>query len=275
MPEGDTIYRIARALQRALQGRTITRAEGAMPSLARAPGIAALEGRAVEQVTPRGKHLLIFFTGGYVLRTHLRLRGSWHLYRAGDPWKRPRRDMRIVLAASDVEAVAFDVPDAEVLRARDLPRHAALTALGPDLLSPEFDRAEAARRLKAGPNREIADGLLDQRSVAGIGNVLKSEVLFVCRVNPFTRIGALDGATIDRLIDEARRLMRVSVAEGGVGRRTTGRLQPGARLWVYGRAGRPCRICGGPISYAKQGSDVRSTYWCPACQPVAVPRGSG
>jgi endonuclease-8 len=266
MPEGDTIFRIARAMQRALQGRTVIRVESALPSLARAPGAASLEGRVVEGVTARGKHLLISFSDGWVLRTHLRLHGSWHLYRTGDRWKRPRRNMRIVLTTPDVEAVAFDVPDAEILRTRDLARHASLTALGPDPLSPDFDASEAARRLRAHPERGIAEALLDQRSIAGIGNVIKSEVLFVCRVNPFVPTGTLNEATIEKLIDQSRRLMRISVAEGGVGRRTTGRIQPGARLWVYARAGRPCRVCGTPVRYSKQGTDMRSTYWCPSCQ---------
>jgi endonuclease-8 len=267
MPEGDTIFRTARALDRALAGRTITRTDSVLPALARAPGLRTLEGRTIERVAARGKHLLIFFSGDFVLRSHLRMHGSWHLYRRGDRWKRPRSAMRVLLQTADVEAVAFDTPDAQLIRTRDLERLTPLATLGPDLLSDDFDAEDASRRLRSVPVRDVASALLDQKSVAGIGNVLKSEILFVCGVNPTGRIGDLPDATIARLIDEARRLLRISVALGGAGRRTTGRMQPDARLWVYGRAGKPCRRCGSPVQSHKQGPDARSTYWCPTCQP--------
>jgi endonuclease VIII len=267
MPEGDTIFRTARAMHRILAGKMITRTETILPALARAPGLWSLEGRTVDRVASRGKHLLIYFSGDLVLRTHLRLRGSWHLYRRGDRWKRPLRDMHIVLETADVEAVAFEVPDAQLLRGRDLTRTGPLQTLGPDLLDPEFDRAEALRRLIAQPDREIATGLLDQRNLAGIGNVIKSEVLFVSGVHPAARVGELDRSWLEKLVDESRRLLKISVTEGGPGRRTTGRNQPGARLWVYGRARKPCRRCGTAILYARRAPDMRSTYWCPKCQP--------
>jgi endonuclease-8 len=267
MPEGDTIFRTARAMHRVLAGRTIVGSESTMPSLARAPGVGALKGRTIDRVTAQGKHLLIHFSGDLVLRSHMRMHGSWHLYRTGDRWKRPRNSMRIVLRTDEVEAVAFDTPDAQLVRTRDLGRLTPLKNLGPDLLSDDFDAEEATRRIVHDGDREIAEALLDQRSVAGIGNVIKSEVLFICGVNPRARVGALSRATVRQICDESRRVMKISVAEGGVGRRTTGRVQPEARLYVYGRAGKPCRRCGTPIRFAKQGRDPRSTYWCSRCQP--------
>ena len=267
MPEGDTIFRTARAMHRVLAGRTIVTVESTMPSLARAPGVGALQGRTIDRVAAQGKHLLIHFSGDLVLRSHMRMHGSWHLYRTGDRWKRPRQSMRIVLRTAEVEAVAFDTPDAELVRTRDLARITPLKNLGPDLLSDSFDADEATRRIVGDRDREIAEALLDQQSVAGIGNVIKSEVMFICGVSPWARAGAVSTAIVRQLLDEARRVLKISVAEGGVGRRTTGRVQPDARLYVYGRAGKPCRRCGTPIRFAKQGSDARSTYWCPRCQP--------
>jgi endonuclease-8 len=267
MPEGDTIFTTARTMHRVLAGRTILGTESTMPSLARAPGIGALNGRTIDRVSAQGKHLLIHFSGDLVLRSHMRMHGSWHLYRTGDRWKRPRDSMRIVLRTAEVEAVAFDTPDAELVRMRDLERLTPLKNLGPDLLSDGFDADEATRRVMAIPDRDIADALLDQQSVAGIGNVIKSEILFIRGINPWVRVGALSPMIVRQLLDEARRVLKISVVEGGVGRRTTGRVQPDARLYVYGRAGKPCRRCGAPIQFAKQGRDARSTYWCRRCQP--------
>jgi endonuclease-8 len=269
MPEGDTIFRTARAMQRVLAGRTIVAAESTMPSLARALGVQALEGRTIDRVAAQGKHLLIYFSGDLVLRSHMRMRGSWHLYRTGDRWKRPRAAMRIVLRTAEVEAVAFDTPDATLVRTRDLVRLTPLRNLGPDLLAADFDADEAARRVMAIPDRDIADALLDQQSVAGIGNVIKSEVLFMRGIHPRARVGTLAPPIVRQLLDEARRVLTIAVAEGGVGRRTTGRVQPDARLYVYGRAGKPCRRCGTVILFAKQGHDARGTYWCPRCQRMS------
>ena len=156
---------------------------------------------------------------------------------------------------------------------RDLPRHDELRRMGPDLLDPGFDAAEALRRLRDRPAAAIGDALLNQRVLAGIGNVYKSEVLFVCRVPPFAVVRDLPDAVLSRLIESGRRLLRANVAEGpasntrGGFRRTTGRMAPGERLWVYGRARLPCRRCGTPIAVRAHGPDARLTYWCPTCQP--------
>jgi len=161
---------------------------------------------------------------------------------------------------------------AEFVDASTIDREGPVAELGPDVLSESFDAAEALARLQARGDMEIADALLDQRALAGIGNVFKSEVLFAARVNPFTKVGTLDEATLARIVTIAQRQMRANAGEADTmaaagGRRTTNRLDPSARLWVYGRRGLPCRRCGAAIQRAKQGPDTRSTYWCERCQP--------
>jgi endonuclease-8 len=274
MPEGDTIFRAARTLDRALAGKTIVRFESVLPRLTRVHDDTPVTGRTVERVAAAGKHLLVHFSGGLILRTHMRMNGSWHIYRPGERWQRPRRDMRIVIATSDFEAVAFNVPVAEMIRERDLPQHEELRRLGPDLLGDSFDAGEALRRLRARPAAAIADALLNQRVLAGIGNVYKSEVLFICRVNPFRLVRELDDEVLARLIETARTLLAANVSERLAPmttytgfRRTTRRDNPRERLWVYGRARLACRRCDTPIEIAKQGPDARLTYWCPTCQP--------
>ena len=279
MPEGDTLFRAARTLHRALAGQTITRFESVFPRLTRIDDDMPLRGRVVERVEARGKHLLIWISGDLVLRTHMRMHGSWHIYRPGERWFRPRHQMRVVIETAAIHAVAFNVPIAEFATAATLLHNETIRDLGPDLLSQTFSTEEAVRRLRSRPDLEIADALLDQALVAGIGNVYKSEVLFVGRVNPFTRVGELRTEDIERLVGIAVTLMRANVADGASGgiatygglRRTTGRSDPAARLWVYGRAGKPCRRCGTPISRRKQGPHARSTYWCERCQPRPAP----
>ena len=280
MPEGDSIFRAARTLNRALGGRTVTRFETVFPHLTRLAVDQPVRGRVIERVESRGKHLLMWLSGGLVLRTHMRMQGSWHIYRPGERWQRPHHDMRIAIGTDDFEAIAFNVPVAEFLAARDVERHSVLSELGPDPLSDSFDAAQAVARIAARGEVEIADALLDQRAVAGIGNVYKSETLFMCRVNPFTPVRDLDDATIRQLVTTATKLLRLNVTDAsGSGivtyaglRVTTRRADPSARLWVYGRSGLPCRHCGGPISRQKQGPNARSTYWCERCQPRGVRR---
>ncbi len=262
MPEGDTIYRAVRALERALAGRTVTGFESVFPRLTRIDEDRPIRGRTVERVESRGKHLLIRFSGNIVLRTHMRMNGSWHIYRPGERWQRPFSDMRIVIRTAEFEAVAFTVPVAELSTEEDAARE--LSALGPDPLSPAFDAAEAVRRIRDRGQMEVADALLDQRAVAGLGNVFKSEVLFAAGVSPFARAGELPEPVVARLVALAVKFMRVS-AEGGE-RRTRGSLDRTQRLAVYGRAGKPCVRCGRPIARVKQGPDARSTYWCEHCQ---------
>jgi len=274
MPEGDTIFRSARTLHQALAGRVVTSFETVLPVLQRVHDDHPLVGRTVLGVRSVGKHLLVAFSGDLVLRTHMRMSGSWHIYRPGERWRRPRVAMRIVIGTADYVAVAFDVPVAEFLTEHDLEGHAELRALGPDLLGAGFDPSAALARLRRKSEAEIAVALLDQRVMAGIGNVFKSEVLFVCGVDPYRPVAALSDEEALALIGKARELLNANVADmaatpaavRGHDRRTTRRLQPGARLWVYGRSGRPCRNCGTAIRYRMQGADARGTYWCPRCQ---------
>ena len=284
MPEGDTIFRAARTLHRALAGRVVTRFESVFPALTRIDTDIPLRGRTIERVEARGKHLLIWFgppQGGHdecrplVLRTHMRMNGSWHIYRPHERWQRSRDDMRILLEAGDLHVVAFNVPVAELTTSEALERAHPIQNLGPDPLSADFDFDEAVQRISSKRGVEIADALLDQSAIAGIGNVYKSEVLFAGRINPFVTVDQLAPGDIERLIAITVKFMRANVAEGTPAaietyrglRRTTGRHDPGARLWVYGRAGKPCRRCGTPIARAKQGPYARSTYWCQRCQP--------
>src|SRR5687768_2203429 len=225
MPEGDSIFRAARTLNRALAGRTVTRFESVFARLARVDQDHPLRGRTLERVTPRGKHLLMWFSGDLVLHTHMRMKGSWHLYRPGERWLRPRYDMRIVVGTEAWEAVAFNVPTAEFLEARQAERTASLHDLGPDLLAPGFDVDEAVRRLTELADVEIADALLDQHALAGIGNIYKSEALFACRVSPFTRVGDMPRERLTRVVSAARRLLQAHASES---------MQPGPRA-VYGR----------------------------------------
>jgi endonuclease-8 len=259
-------------MQRALAGRVVTRFESVYPALNRIADDRPIVGRTIESVSARGKHLLIAFSGDLVLRTHMRMNGSWHLYRAGIKWQRPARDMRVLVGAGDIEAVGFNVPVAELLTARDLARHAQLNALGPDLLDAAFDPAEAVRRIRARGREAIGDVLLNQRVLAGIGNVFKSEILFLAGIEPFTPVAALSDADLERLVAISREQLAANVMtrsqtlSPSIGRRTTRSLDPNKKLWVYGRGGKPCRRCGGPIRARKTGLDARLTYWCPRCQ---------
>lgn len=281
MPEGDTIFRAARTLHRALAGKQVVLFESMLPSLNRVHEDAPLTGRTIERITAKGKHLLMEFSGGLVLRTHMRMNGSWHIYRRGERWQRSRRDMRILIGTADFEAVGFNIPVAELITARELTRHDELRKLGPDVLSDAFDPVEALRRLRERDSAAIADALLNQRVLAGLGNVYKSEVLFICGVNPFVAVCDLDDAQLKAIVDTARRVLRLNVTEGIASmttyagfRRTTRRAGPKERLWIYGRASLPCRRCGTSIRVRKQGADARLTYWCPQCQSPITNRES-
>ncbi|MQA29709.1 MAG: Fpg/Nei family DNA glycosylase [Luteitalea sp.] len=271
MPEGDTIFRAARTLHRALAGRLVTRFESVYPALSRADVDTPLAGRSVVSVTSRGKHILMAFSGDLVLHTHMRMHGSWHIYRPGERWRAWPREMRLVVAVGTCEAVGFNVPIAEFLTGRQLERHRQIQALGPDLADPAFDRAEVLRRMRDAGRGPVAELLLNQRVMSGIGNVLKSEILFVAGIDPFRPVPAIHDEALDRLLTVAVRLMAMNVVESKsmtlvIGRRTTGSLNPSATLWVYGRGGKPCRRCGAAISMRRTGADARLTYWCPRCQ---------
>jgi endonuclease-8 len=289
VPEGDTIYRAARALGPALEGKVVTRFETALAPLARVDDDTPVAGRTVEKVESRGKWLLIHFSGDLILVTHMLMSGSWHVYRlgrdgrSGERWQRPRREMRAVIATAEFEAVAFNVPVAKFYTARTLARNSAIPKLGSDLLGAEFAADEAKARLLAHGDEEIANVLLNQRVMAGLGNVYKSEVLFACGVHPFRPVSTLTAAEVDCLLERAKRFLEANVkdgAQGGMvtytgGRRTTRAAglyvdDPGARLWVYRRQGKECRRCGTAILMRRQGPGARSSYWCPVCQPESA-----
>jgi endonuclease-8 len=279
MPEGDTIFRAARTLHRALAGKRVTSFESVFPALTRIDDDSPITGRTIERVHSTGKHLLLHFSGDLVLRTHMRMNGSWHIYRPGERWQRSRSEMRIVITTADFVAVGFSIPVAEFLSEREAAKSSELRALGPDVLAETFDSEKAIANLRDRSDREIAEALIDQRVLAGLGNVYKSEILFMCRINPFRLVQELTDAELTSLVEESRRLLTLNVSEGlelmttyGGLRRTTGRSDPKDRLWVYGRARLPCRRCGTLIAVQKQGHDARLTYFCSTCQPRDVAR---
>ena len=294
MPEGDTIYRAARALQKALGGKVVTGFETGLAKLARVNDDAPLVGRVVEKVESRGKWCLIFVSGDLILVTHMLMSGSWHLYRTGERWWMGRSKMRVVIRTADWEAVAFNVPIAEFHTTRSLERSSQVPKLGPDILSNEFTVEGGVARLVAygreNPEAEIAVVLLNQRVLAGLGNVYKSEVAFAAGVNPFRAMKTITPREMEKMVEVAQRYMKANVFDGtssqtgGEGivtysgsRRTTHAMDREERLWVYRRQGQECRRCGAVVMMRKQGVQARSTYWCPECQPwlgeTAAPLG--
>jgi len=275
MPEGDSIYRAARSLNKVLAGHVVTKFDTAYAHLSRVDDDTPIAGRTIERCEAAGKHLLIVFSGDLILRTHMRMNGSWHLYRHGERWWRGPQAMRVRIDTADWVAVAFDVPVAEFVTTRQLQTSDPVASLGPDLLKPAFDRDEAVRRIVISGATPIAQALLDQRLVAGIGNVYKSEVLFLGGVHPDTPASAVPVAALERLLDIARSLLQTNVIEGTPAAiqtyRSLRRTAPGSdhddNLWVYGRKAKPCRKCGTLIESTKMGLDARTTYWCPRCQP--------
>jgi endonuclease VIII len=274
MPEGDTLARTADGLRPHLVGRTVIAARARSGAQ-----VGRLVGARVDAVEALGKNLLMRFSNGLELRTHLRMHGTWHRYRPGEAWRRPAGRAVLVIEVEGAVAVCFDAPVVELFEARAEGIHPALARLGPDLLGAGFDAAEAVRRFRE-PDRAsvtIAEGLVDQRIVAGIGNIYRSEVLFSERVDPFRPIASLDDATLERLVSTARRMLRAGAGrEPPTDRAVTGRGRAagGSPAWVYGRAGRACRRCGTLVRSRCLGGDLpRAVYWCPAC-PSASPESS-
>jgi endonuclease-8 len=278
MPEGDTIWRAARTLNTALAGKIVTGFETVLPKLARVDEDTPLIGRVIESVTASGKWMEMRFAGDLILLTHMLMSGSWHIYRTGEMWKRRRYDMRIVVATADFVAVAFRVPVAEFHTAATLARRGAVRNLGPALLKADCQPSEAIDNLSAQPEMEIGSALLRQWIIAGVGNVFKSEVCFAAHVNPFRKIASLSSIELREVVSQADRLLRANVLDTSENkivtytgfRRTTGRADASARLWVYGRTNEPCRLCGTVIRSRRQGSEARLTFWCPNCQKFSV-----
>ncbi len=276
MPEGDTIFRAARTLHRALAGQVVTGFESVLPKLERVEVDSGVTGRTLEKVESNGKWLLIHFSGNLILLTHMLMSGSWHIYRPGEAWKRRPIHKRIVIATDKFVAVAFNVPVAEFHSAATLERR--LGRLGPSILSEEIEEGEILANLRAQAESEVGAALLDQSVLAGIGNVFKSEVCFGCGVNPFRRVASLTIQETACLVATARKFMLANIAGGSSERmatysglrRTTGRSGVAERLWVYRRRGEPCRRCGTAVESRKQMPWARTTFWCSRCQPMIV-----
>ena len=256
MPEGDTIFRVAARLRPVLAGQPLVRIEAR-----RAIGRKPPPGTMIETVDAVGKHLLIAFADGIVLRTHLRMSGSWHIYRTGERWQKPAHLVRALVEVEGWVAVCFSAPVVE------FERHPSVGHLGPDLCGGDVDLDDCLRRMAAlaDPGSELADVLLDQRIACGVGNVYKSEVCFAERISPRSPIGQVSDEHRRRLLATASRQLQANL---GGGPRTTIGGPPGS-LAVYGRAGQPCRRCATPVRVARTGPHARSTYWCPTCQPPA------
>lgn len=212
--------------------------------------------------------MLIRFDNGLTLHTHLRMGGTWHHYAPGERWRLPAFRARLVLHVPAHVVVCFNAPVVELMDDRAVKLHPSLMALGPDLITAEFSADEAFARLRRLSSSEIAEALADQRVMAGVGNVFKSEILFIESVNPWTHVGELPDEQLQALIATAHRLLQENATPGRF-RRVTTRGDPAARgsAYVYGRANRPCTRCGTPISVRRQGALNRPTYWCPTCQP--------
>jgi endonuclease-8 len=276
MPEGDTIFRAARTLNKALSGQVVTGFQTVLPKLSRVDFDSQITGRTVVDVEARGKWMSMNFSGGLTLLTHMLMNGSWHIYRPGEAWQRPAIDMRIVIETEKMWAVAFNVPVAEFHTAESLRRRRGFRSLGQDVLARDFDPAKAVEALRARGDLQAGEALLTQSLMAGLGNVYKSEVCFACGINPFKRMETLTAEQIACLVATARKYLLANVNEtSGAAittytgmRRTTGRAGGEERLWVYQRRNEPCRKCGTPIESRKQGEDARATFWCPTCQPI-------
>lgn len=251
MAEGDTILRTARRIEVALGGQELGVRAG--NGRGRGAGVEKLDGRRLQRVEARGKHLL-FHCGELVLQSHLGMSGSWQVVEPGERWRKPASAAWVTLTGEAVQAVQFGGPTLRVLSAAQLRRDPVLVRLGPDILAPEFDLAASIAGLRASPDRELGDALLDQRLIAGIGNIFKSEACFAARANPWHTTDQLPDAELQEVLGAARRLMRESVEKG--------RPEPA----VYRRAGRSCPACGTPIAARGQGDANRRTYWCPRCQ---------
>ena len=248
MPEGDTIWRTAAGLRQHVGGRQV--------SAARPERFAGLVGRTLDAVDPVGKHLLMRFSGGWTLHSHMRMTGSWHLYRTGERWKRPGHLARVVLQFGDREAVCFSAPVVDLVREGRAP----VAHLGPDVLADDFPLDVAVARARSVGPVALGELLLDQRVCCGIGNVYKCEALWELRLDPWRSSGELGDDELARLFEVARAAMRENVSRAAP-RSFGGR--PGA---VHGRRGRPCPRCGARIEANPQGQDARITYWCPTCQ---------
>lgn len=261
MPEGDTVWRTARSLDRALGGRVLTATDFRVPAFATWD----LAGATVRETVSRGKHLLTRIDGDvpWTLHTHLKMEGSWRIFDPGGRWARPAHTARVVLSTAEAVGVGFSLGVVEIVP-RD-GEHEVVGHLGPDLLGPDWDPAEAVRRLAEHPDRPIGAALLDQRCLAGLGTIYESEVLFLSGVSPLTPVRAVPD--LERVVRLSQRLLTFNRERGAPV--TTGNTARGERLHVYLRTDQPCRRCRTAIVSDLVGppTQERRTYWCPVCQP--------
>lgn len=268
MPEGDTIFRAAARLRPVLEGQPVARARARWERI----DAASLVGRTITKVEARGKHLLFFFDDGRALHSHMGMTGSWHIYRLGEPWQKPEQRAAIVLEGAEYLVVCFTPKTLELLSAAGVKRHPHLQRLGPDLLSEEFDEQAALAGFRARPTTPIGEAVMNQTLAAGVGNVYKSEVLFLLHHHPLTPVGMLSDDEILELLRKSRELMLQNL-DGKP--RTTRHALDRRRYWTYGRSGEPCFICGAAIQVVRQGDLGRTTYFCPQCQPSRQAAKSG
>lgn len=278
--------------------KTITRFDSVLEPVRHVANQRVVVGRTVHAVEARGKHLLILLRkaesafevgdadtiavperlqlelirSDLVLHTHLRMTGSWHIYRPGEVWQKPVKYARCVLYTDDFVFPCFSAPVVELLTARETARHVQLVELGPDVITDDFDPEAALANLRRYPDVEIGVALMNQRLMAGVGNVFKSEVMFIKRVSPWAKVSELSDENLDALISESNKLLKLNRERGA--RRTHFSLNDRDLLWVYGRSGKPCRACGTIIRMRRQGLDGRSTYFCPNCQSPLASRAA-
>lgn len=256
MPEGDSVFRAARLLHDALAGRVVTHFDLRVPKYATAD----LTGQTVHGVVARGKHLLMRI-GDQTLHSHLKMEGRWQIFRPGEPWQSPAYQARAIVGTADAVAVGFEIAMVDLVPTSE--EHTLVGHLGPDLLGPDWDPVEAARRV-ASDDRPVHVAILDQRNLAGLGNEYANELLFVRGILP-TRPATQVDATA--LVDTASRMIRAN--RDRVPRTFTGDTRPGRQNWVYRREGKPCRRCGTLIRRTDLGAtetSERLVFWCPHCQ---------
>jgi endonuclease-8 len=265
MPEGDTIHRSASALRTALAGKPMRRFDA--PRLV---GPVPQAGRVIEGVESHGKHLLIEWDDGLILDTHMRMTGSWHLYRIGDPWRKAYAQMRAAIEVDDWIAVCFSAPNVETYRRRDRRRHPGMGRLGPDLCKPETDLGVVVNLLLTygDPEARLGEVMLDQRVMCGVGNVYRCEVLWATEMSPWARIGTISERDAIRLVNTAASMLRANLHHAA--RVTTTAVKGG--LAVYGRNGQRCARCGETIECRRMGEHQRILYWCPGCQTRLDPK---
>lgn len=257
MPEGDTVYQVARRLDQALGGQVVTTSDFRVPAYA----TVNLSGQLVHSVASRGKHLLMRI-GDQVVHSHLKMEGEWRVHRPGERWRRPAWQARVIIETPAAVAVGFDLGTVEVFAAAE--EDERMSYLGPDPLGPDWNADEAIRRIAAAPDAPIAVALGEQRNLAGLGNVYVNELCFLRGIRPTRPAGEVELAP---LVDLAGRVMRAN--RDRISRTTTGNDRRGARLWVYSRGGEPCLRCGTRIEHGRLGRnelELRDTWWCPNCQ---------